>query len=199
MSHHNFKLLSPNYREMYNRSGDGPCPPQLNEKVPQKSSINDKDYHYFEQKLQMMSNRGKNNGVKNLVSQSARNSLLENHKVLHQSFDNRADAKSIKSSLQEVSLRLGFDEKDRAASITAGPSNDVIKLQLQANTDVYTSNKLKSYDSKNLFKNSANATIHPKASHKGIYNPLNMNNKVQAKGESTNAHAYKWTIPKYDI
>jgi hypothetical protein len=124
---------------------------------------------------------------------------LENHKVLHQSFDNRADAKSIKSSLQEVSLRLGFDEKDRAASITAGPSNDVIKLQLQANTDVYTSNKLKSYDSKNLFKNSANATIHPKASHKGIYNPLNMNNKVQAKGESTNAHAYKWTIPKYDI
>jgi hypothetical protein len=27
MSHHNFKLLSPNYREMYNRSGDGPCPP----------------------------------------------------------------------------------------------------------------------------------------------------------------------------
>ena len=112
---------------------------------------------------------------------------MENQKTLHQSFDNRTDAKNIKSSLQEVSLRLGFDEKDRAASIAAGPSNDVIKHQLQANMDVYTSNKLKSYDSKALFKNNASATLHPKASHKGIYNPHNMNNKVQARGESTNA------------
>ena len=49
---------------------------------------------------------------------------MENSKVLYQTSDNRTDAKNIKSSLQEVSLKLGFDEKDRAASITAGPSND---------------------------------------------------------------------------
>lgn len=71
---------------MYNRSdkvNEGPQAPQYNTKVPQKSSVTDKDYLYFEQKIAMMNNRGKNSGAKHLFASSQRTSLLESHQILN--------------------------------------------------------------------------------------------------------------------
>jgi hypothetical protein len=57
MVHHKINLLSPNYREIYDRSSpDGVEPPQYNSKVPLKSSVKDKDYQYFDQKMERMNN-----------------------------------------------------------------------------------------------------------------------------------------------
>ena len=98
-------------------------------------------------------------------------------------------------------MKLGFDEKDRAASINAGPSQSQIKQDLLNNMDVYRNNKVVSYDSKNLFKKSGVAIAKSSPINKGLYNSHNLNNKVMPSRneQSTNSQTYKWTIPKYDI
>jgi hypothetical protein len=99
----------------------------------------------------MMTNRGKNNGAPNLISQSQRNSVFEHQKDIDLSLDNRQDAINIKNSLQQVSLKLGFDEPDRVANLVGGPDQAQVKQEIKSNMDIYKINKFKSYDSKCLF------------------------------------------------
>ena len=209
MEHHKINLLSPNYREMYDMSGggkDGPEAPQNNSNVPQKSSVNDKDYQFTGQNLAMNANRGKNKGTGNLFSQGISQktqSLLENNKQLNQSFEMVNAASEVKKNLNNVSLKLGYDNDVRSHSFANSiPRNSTVKEDLVKNKAVYKSNKLKSFDSSALFQQSGNSTIlhNNNPGFKGIYNTRNLNNKPTTRNDlSTNSQTYKWTIPKYEL
>ena len=50
---------------------------------------------------------------------------MGSHRDLNKSYDIREEARNLKESMKQVSLKLGYDDiKDRSASIAAGPTKD---------------------------------------------------------------------------